>query len=41
MGENGRAFVEGNYDRRVLARKYLGVLEKIRRLRRFSQIKEK
>ncbi len=38
MGENGGAFVEGNYDRRVLARKYLGVLEKIRRLRRFTRI---
>ena len=38
MGENGRTFVEGNYDRKVLARKYLGVLEKIRRLRGFSRI---
>jgi len=29
MGEAGRAFVEKNYDRRKLARKYLGVVEKI------------
>lgn len=29
MGQAGRAFVEKNYDRRILARKYLGVVEKI------------
>lgn len=29
MGQNGRAFVEKNYDRKILARKYLNLLESI------------
>lgn len=29
MGRAGRAFVENNYDRSVLARKYLSLLEKV------------
>lgn len=28
MGQNGRAFVENNYDRKILAKKYLTVIEK-------------
>ena len=29
MGQAGRTFVEENYDRKILARKYLAVLEKV------------
>lgn len=31
MGQAGRTFVEKNYDRKVLAKKYLGLLEKVAR----------
>ena len=29
MGQNGRAFVEKNYDRRILAKKYLDLIERV------------
>ena len=29
MGQNGRSFVENHYDRKILARKYLTILERV------------